>query len=69
MPTSCGRRDDALAGTVAGIVTMPMNKEATQQSDPAFVGHTELIAELCGAPRVTMMLTAARRGAHSPSRT
>ena len=38
---------DALAGTVAGIVTMPMNKEATQLSDPAFVGHTEMIAELC----------------------
>jgi 4-hydroxythreonine-4-phosphate dehydrogenase len=48
---------DALAGKVAGIVTMPMNKEATQLSDPGFVGHTELIAALCGAPRVTMMLT------------
>ena len=36
---------------------MPMNKEATQLSDPRFVGHTEMIAELCGAPRVTMMLT------------
>ncbi len=48
---------DALAGAVAGIVTMPMNKEATQLSDPGFVGHTELIAHLCGAPRVTMMLT------------
>jgi 4-hydroxythreonine-4-phosphate dehydrogenase len=48
---------DALAGSVAGVVTMPMNKEATQLSDPGFVGHTELIAELCGAPQVTMMLT------------
>jgi 4-hydroxythreonine-4-phosphate dehydrogenase len=48
---------DALAGGVAGLVTMPINKEATQRSDPAFVGHTELIAELCGADRVTMMLT------------
>jgi 4-hydroxythreonine-4-phosphate dehydrogenase len=48
---------DALAGRVRGIVTMPMNKEATQRSDPAFVGHTELIAALCGAPKVTMMLT------------
>jgi 4-hydroxythreonine-4-phosphate dehydrogenase len=48
---------DALSGAVAGIVTMPMNKEATQLSDPAFVGHTELIAALCGAPRVSMMLT------------
>ena len=48
---------DALAGRVAGLVTMPMNKEATQRSDPAFVGHTEFIAALCGAERVTMMLT------------
>ncbi|CAN5739005.1 D-threonate 4-phosphate dehydrogenase [soil metagenome] len=49
---------DALAGHVAGVVTMPMNKEATQLRDPTFVGHTEMIAELCGAERVTMMLTA-----------
>ncbi len=48
---------DALDGRVAGVVTMPMNKEATQLSDPMFVGHTELIAELCGATSVTMMLT------------
>lgn len=48
---------DALAGTVAGIVTMPMNKEATQRSAPGFVGHTEFIAELCGEPEVAMMLT------------
>jgi 4-hydroxythreonine-4-phosphate dehydrogenase len=47
----------ALAGTVAGVVTMPMNKEATQIGDPAFVGHTEMIAALCGVQRVTMMLT------------
>jgi 4-hydroxythreonine-4-phosphate dehydrogenase len=50
--------DDALAGRVAGIVTMPMNKEATQLSDPGFVGHTELIAAACGVQRYTMMLTA-----------
>ena len=49
---------DALAGRVAGVVTMPMNKEATQLTDPGFVGHTEMIAELCGVDRVTMMLTA-----------
>jgi 4-hydroxythreonine-4-phosphate dehydrogenase len=48
---------DALEGTVAAVVTMPMNKEATQLSDPGFVGHTELIAKLCGAQTVTMMLT------------
>jgi len=48
---------DALAGKVAGVVTMPMNKEATQLTDPGFVGHTEFIAGLCGAQKVTMMLT------------
>jgi 4-phospho-D-threonate 3-dehydrogenase / 4-phospho-D-erythronate 3-dehydrogenase len=48
---------DALNRRVAGVVTMPMNKEATQLSDSGFVGHTELIAQLCGAERVTMMLT------------
>jgi 4-phospho-D-threonate 3-dehydrogenase / 4-phospho-D-erythronate 3-dehydrogenase len=48
---------DALAGLVGAIVTMPMNKEATQLSDPTFVGHTEFIAQLCGAEKVTMMLT------------
>ncbi|MCY3812437.1 MAG: 4-hydroxythreonine-4-phosphate dehydrogenase PdxA [Gammaproteobacteria bacterium] len=48
---------DALSGAVAGIVTMPMNKEATQLSTPGFVGHTEYIAELCGSPDVAMMLT------------
>jgi 4-phospho-D-threonate 3-dehydrogenase / 4-phospho-D-erythronate 3-dehydrogenase len=50
--------EDAIAGTIAGIVTMPMNKEATQLSDPTFVGHTEFIASLCGVDKVTMMLTA-----------
>jgi 4-phospho-D-threonate 3-dehydrogenase / 4-phospho-D-erythronate 3-dehydrogenase len=49
---------DALTGRVAGIVTMPMNKEATQRSDPMFVGHTELIADACGVQRYSMMLTA-----------
>ncbi len=50
--------DAALAGTVAAIVTMPINKEATQLTDPNFVGHTEFIAERCGATSITMMLTA-----------
>jgi 4-hydroxythreonine-4-phosphate dehydrogenase len=46
----------ALAGEIAAIVTLPMNKEATQLSDPAFVGHTELIGGLCGVEDVTIML-------------
>lgn len=54
--------DAALAGDVAAIVTMPMNKEATQLTDPRFVGHTELVAERCGARSVTMMLTADHPG-------
>jgi 4-hydroxythreonine-4-phosphate dehydrogenase len=50
--------DAALAGDVAAIVTMPINKEATQLRRPDFVGHTEFVAERCGAESVTMMLTA-----------
>ena len=46
----------ALAGDIAAIVTLPMNKEATQLSDPKFTGHTELIGEICGAADVTIML-------------
>jgi 4-hydroxythreonine-4-phosphate dehydrogenase len=38
------------------MVTLPMNKEATQLSDPGFTGHTELIGALCGSKDVTIML-------------
>lgn len=46
----------ALAGEIAAMVTLPMNKEATQLTDPKFVGHTELIGEVCNAGDVTIML-------------
>jgi len=46
----------ALRGEIAGMVTLPMNKEATQLTDPAFTGHTELIGEVCGSSDVTIML-------------
>jgi 4-hydroxythreonine-4-phosphate dehydrogenase len=46
----------ALEGEIAALVTLPMNKEATQLSDPTFTGHTELIGEVCGAKDVTIML-------------
>jgi len=46
----------ALAGEIAAVVTLPVNKEAVQLSDPGFTGHTELIGDLCGAPDVTIML-------------
>ncbi|HEX4808089.1 MAG TPA: 4-hydroxythreonine-4-phosphate dehydrogenase PdxA [Bryobacteraceae bacterium] len=46
----------ALAGDIAAMVTLPMNKEATQMSDASFVGHTELIGAVCGVYDVTIML-------------
>lgn len=46
----------ALRGEIAAVVTLPMNKEATQASDPSFTGHTELIAALCGVREATIML-------------
>ena len=46
----------ALKGEIAAMVTLPMNKEATQLSDSGFVGHTELIAAVCGVSDVTIML-------------
>jgi 4-hydroxythreonine-4-phosphate dehydrogenase len=46
----------AIAGEIGAVVTLPMNKEATQLSDPHFVGHTELIGALCGSKDVTIML-------------
>lgn len=47
---------DALAGRIDAMVTLPISKEATQLSDPGFIGHTELIGELCGVKEVTIML-------------
>jgi 4-hydroxythreonine-4-phosphate dehydrogenase len=38
------------------VVTLPVNKEATRLSTPEFTGHTELIAQICGVPDVTIML-------------
>ena len=46
----------ALAGDIVAVVTLPMNKEATQLSDPDFTGHTELIGAECGVKDVTIML-------------
>ena len=41
---------------VAGIVTAPINKEALRLADVPYAGHTEMLAALCGAERVAMML-------------
>ena len=46
----------ALRGDVSAVVTLPMNKEATQRGHQTFSGHTELLAELCEVDDVVMML-------------
>jgi 4-hydroxythreonine-4-phosphate dehydrogenase len=51
---------DALAGTVDGIVTAPMNKAAVNLAGIPFTGHTELIAELCDVRNYAMMQSSGR---------
>jgi len=46
-----------LAGKVDGMVTAPLNKEAVIMSGVPFSGHTEYIADLCGATDSRMMLS------------
>lgn len=46
----------ALRHEVAGIVTLPMNKEATQRTYSSFTGHTDMIAEICETSDYAMML-------------
>ena len=47
-----------LRGEADAICTAPLNKEAMQAAGHIYPGHTELLAELTGAPEVSMMLTA-----------
>jgi len=46
----------ALAGRVDGIATGPINKAALRAAGIPHIGHTELLAALTGAERVTTML-------------
>lgn len=46
----------ALAGTIAGIVTAPINKEAIHLAGSRYPGHTEMLADLTGATEVGMMI-------------
>jgi 4-hydroxythreonine-4-phosphate dehydrogenase len=48
----------AVAGQVGAICTAPLNKEALHAGGHFYPGHTELLAELCHVPEVSMMLTA-----------
>jgi 4-hydroxythreonine-4-phosphate dehydrogenase len=47
-----------LAGTADAIVTSAISKEALNNAGHRFDGHTGLLAHLCEAPDVTMMLVA-----------
>ncbi len=47
-----------LAGEADAIVTSAINKAALHRAGHHYDGHTELLAELCGGPPVTMMLVA-----------
>ena len=45
-----------LAGEADAMVTAPLNKEAVTMSGQQFSGHTEYIAQLCGATESRMLL-------------
>jgi 4-phospho-D-threonate 3-dehydrogenase / 4-phospho-D-erythronate 3-dehydrogenase len=49
-----------LAGEAEAMVTAPLNKEAVTLNGVAFSGHTEYIAELCGATESRMLLASER---------
>ena len=49
-----------LRGEAAAVVTAPLNKEAVTLSGRRFSGHTEYIAELCGATESRMLLATER---------
>ncbi len=46
---------DAIAGSLAAVVTAPINKAAFAAAGLKWPGHTELFAHLCGTPNVAMM--------------
>jgi 4-hydroxythreonine-4-phosphate dehydrogenase len=49
-----------LEGVADAMVTAPLNKEAVTLSGRQFSGHTEYIAELCGATESRMLLASER---------
>jgi 4-phospho-D-threonate 3-dehydrogenase / 4-phospho-D-erythronate 3-dehydrogenase len=46
----------ALDGSIAAIVTAPINKEAINLAGYSYPGHTEMLADLTGAKEVGMMI-------------
>ena len=51
---------EAMASRVAAVVTAPLSKEALHLAGVPHPGHTELLAELTGAPSCCMMLASER---------
>ncbi len=49
-----------LSGETQAVVTSAINKAALHAAGYRYDGHTELLAELCGKPKVTMMLVAGK---------
>ena len=49
-----------LRGEGEGLVTAPINKRALNAAGLHFAGHTEILASLCGAGKVAMLLVAPR---------
>jgi len=45
-----------LDGLAAGMVTAPVQKSVINDAGLPFSGHTEFLQELCGVPKVVMML-------------
>jgi 4-hydroxythreonine-4-phosphate dehydrogenase len=46
---------DAMAGAIAAVVTAPISKQAIHLAGIPHPGHTEMLAELTGAPRTVML--------------
>ena len=47
-----------LSGAADALVTAPVHKGVINDAGVAFTGHTEFLAQLCGAPTPVMMLAA-----------
>lgn len=58
----------ALAGAVDGVVTAPIDKNALHAAGYGYPGHTEMLADLAGAPTVVMMMAAEETALGGPLR-
>lgn len=52
----CAAIDDAMAGSIRGIVTAPLNKHSMHLAGIDQPGHTEILAERSGTANYAMML-------------